>query len=372
MPRPRRLKSAETQNLPRGRRPKLPVATPCASPPSAAARTAGLRYLTDEVPGIRRRRGRHGFRYLDPAGRPVREPATLTRIRGLAIPPAWQDVWICPDPRGHLQATGRDARRRKQYRYHPRWTALRADDNFRHMADFGRGLPRLRRRLDADLARAGLVRERVLALAVQLLQDTLIRIGNAEYARERGSYGLSTLRSRHVQVQGERARFEFTGKGGKVQRLELRDRRAARLLRRCQELPGQALFQYLDEHGERHAVSSEDVNAYLREAMGAEFSAKDFRTWGGSLAATEALLALSPEHAGRAPEAQMRGAIQAAAARLANTPAICRRHYVLPALHHVLASGKLHALWNTCRARRYLTRAECVLLAVCEGASDAA
>jgi DNA topoisomerase I len=342
-----------------------PAPAPCAAAP-AGLRAAGLHYVTDARPGIRRLRTRAGFRYVDADGRPVRDGATLARIRRLAIPPAWEAVWICPDPHGHLQATGRDARRRKQYRYHPHWTAVRTQGNFARMAAFGRALPVLRRRLAADLARPGLPRERVLALAVELLASTLVRVGNPAYARERGSYGLSTLRTRHVHVKGEQVRFEFTGKSGRVHRLALRDRRTARLLRRCQELPGQALFQYLDGAGERRAVRSEDINAYLHEAMGDAFSAKDFRTWGGSLAATQALLAIAPEHAGRSPEAQMRGAIQAAAARLGNTLAVCRRHYVLPELQSAFAAGELHALWRAARARRHFTRAEVVLLRVCE------
>ena len=359
-----------TARVPDGLRHVARVIAP--SPPASAAaapavlRAAGLRYVTDVQPGIRRLRARGAWRYVDADGRPVRDAATLARIRSLAIPPAWAGVWISADPDGHLQATGRDARGRKQYRYNPRWTELRTRGNFARMGAFGRALPELRRRLEADLAWPGLPRERVLALAVQLLQTTLMRVGNPEYARTGGSYGLSTLHGRHVRVTGARVYFEFTGKSGKRHRLEIRDRRTARLLRRCQELPGQALFQYLDEAGGRRAVRSEDVNAYLHAAMGEAFSAKDFRTWGGSLAATEALLALAPKHAGRAPEAQMRGALQAAAQRLGNTLAVCRRHYVLPGLQPAFAAGELHATWRTARTRAHFTRAEAVLLRVCE------
>jgi len=244
-----------------------------------AAKSAGLTYVNDHDPGIHRVTSRHGADYRDPAGKPLRDEAALARIRKLAIPPAWTDVWISPDERGHIQAVGRDVKGRKQYRYHEEWSAARGEHKFHRMRAFGRALPRLRAQVDADLARKGLPREKVLAAVVRLLEITLIRVGNDEYARTNKSFGLTTLRKRHMTLSSVGAVFEFKGKSGKSHRTGFRDRRLVGVLRRCQDMRGQRLFQYVDDAGERRAVESDDVNAYLRAAMGEDFSAKDFRTW---------------------------------------------------------------------------------------------
>ncbi|MFU1928958.1 DNA topoisomerase IB [Bordetella hinzii] len=288
----------------------------------------GLVYTDDSQPGLRREPdGKGGFRYLDRRGRPVTQPRTLARIRALAIPPAYTDVWICARANGHLQATGRDARGRKQYRYHPEWTARRDADKFGQLAAFGAALPRIRRRVERDLALPGLPPARVLALVARLLDQTLIRIGGAEYARSNRSYGLTTLQRRHTQVNGAQIRFQFTGKSGVRHDVTLRDRRLARLLRRCLEIPGQRLFQYEDEHGRRHAVDSSAVNAYLRLASGEDFTAKHYRTWAASVMAFEMLRA-----GGQAGPPAIKEVVAAVARRLANTPAVCRRCYVHPAV----------------------------------------
>ena len=260
-----------------------------AADPVESAIEAGLRYVTDEKPGIRRLRSGKGFRYVRPDGTAVRDEQTLRRIASLVIPPAWTDVWITTDPRGHLQATGRDAKGRKQYRYHPRWRAVRDENKYERMLAFGAAMPTIRARVDADLARPGLPREKVLATVVRLLEATLIRVGNEEYARENRSYGLTTLRNRHVDVHGSELRFEFRGKSGKDHQVSVRDRRLANVIRRLQELPGQEVFQYLDADGARHTIDSDDVNAYLREISGLELSAKDFRTWAGTILCAVAL-----------------------------------------------------------------------------------
>jgi DNA topoisomerase-1 len=259
-----------------------------------AAREAGLRFTTDARPGISRRRAGRGFSYRDPDGGTIRDTATLARIRSLAVPPAWTDVWISPDPRGHLQATGRDARGRKQSRYHPDYRATRERVKYDRMVAFAGLLPRIRERVDADLARQGLPREKVLAAVVRLLELTLIRVGNDEYARLNRSFGLTTLRDRHAHVRGSQVRFRFRGKSGVMQDVTIRDRRLARVVGRCQDLPGQELLQYVDDDGEIRDVGSEDVNAYLRDIAGEDVTAKDFRTWAGTVLAYRALMALQP------------------------------------------------------------------------------
>ncbi|HKQ61363.1 MAG TPA: hypothetical protein VJS92_08715 [Candidatus Polarisedimenticolaceae bacterium] len=291
---------------------------------------AELRYVSDSRPGIRRQRRGRGFRYLDPAGAPVRDRATLERIRAIAVPPAWTDVWICPDAYGHIQAVGRDARGRKQYRYHARWREVRDQTKFARMIDFGRALPRIRARVERDLAGPALSREKVLATVVRLLETTLIRVGNSEYVRQNRSFGLTTLRSQHVKVEGTRLRFEFRGKGGKQHTVAISDRRLARVVRRCQDLPGHELFQYLDDEGRRQTVDSADVNAYLREIAGEEFTAKDFRTWGGTVLAARALARRTKGAAAGGLKRQLAEAIADVARRLGNTVAICRRCYVHP------------------------------------------
>jgi DNA topoisomerase I len=297
--------------------------------PVLAARAAGLRYATDARPGIRRKRAGKEFAYVSPDGSSVRDEAELQRIRALAVPPAWTDVWICVDPRGHIQATGRDARRRKQYRYHARWREVRDETKYGRMVAFGQVLPEVRRRVSADLRKDGLPRAKVLAAVVRLLETTLIRVGNEEYAKENRSYGLTTLRDRHVKVRGNVLRFEFVGKGGQRRRVDLRDAKLARLVKRCQDLPGQELFQYVDDDGEVRDVGSEDVNDYLREITGQEFTAKDFRTWAGTVMAALAL-ALEPFGSQRQAKKNVVSAIEQVADRLGNTPAVCRKCYVHP------------------------------------------
>src|SRR5687767_9599726 len=257
--------------------------------PFRSAHSAGLRYVSDERQGIRRETGSLGFRYVGPDGKVIRKAPTLKRIRALGIPPAWKDVWICTDPRGHLQATGRDARGRKQYRYHTDWRATRDENKFGRMQAFAAALPRIRARTAADLARAGLSREKVLATVVQLLEKSLIRVGNDEYAKANRSFGLTTLRDRHVNVRGATVRFEFRGKSGVRHAVNVSDRRLARIVTNCRDLPGQELFQYLDEEGRRRKVDSGDVNMYLKEISGQDFTAKDFRTWAGTVLVCVAL-----------------------------------------------------------------------------------
>jgi DNA topoisomerase-1 len=302
---------------------------------------ARLHYADDSAPGIRRRGGPAGVSYVGPGGRPIRDAATLERIRKLAIPPAYEDVWICPDPRGHIQATGRDARGRKQYRYHPDWRTARDETKYARMAAFGRALPAVRARVDADLQRPGLPREKVLAAVVRLLELTLIRVGNDEYSRTNKSFGLTTLRDRHVKFEGAQVRFTFRGKSGVQHQTSLRDRRLARIVRACQEIPGQRLFQYYDEAGEHRGIESADVNAYLREASGQDFTAKDFRTWAGTIAAAKALaLQPAPETEREAKEATAL-CVKATAGLLGNTPAVCRKAYIHPEVLTAFAERRL-------------------------------
>jgi DNA topoisomerase-1 len=260
----------------------------------------------------------------------MRDLATLRRIRSLAVPPAWTHVWICPIPHGHIQAAGRDARGRKQYRYHLRWREVRDQTKYARLIDFGKALPRIRERVEQDLTRPGLPREKVLAAVVRLLETTLIRVGNEEYARQNHSYGLTTLRSQHVTVEGTRLRFEFRGKGGKHHVVGITDRRLARVVRRCQEMPGHELFQYLDDEGKRQSIDSADVNAYLREIGGDDFTAKDFRTWGGTVLAAFALAAQAASREDSNLKRQLAEAIREVARRLGNTAAICRKCYIHP------------------------------------------
>nr|WP_246191055.1 DNA topoisomerase IB [Pseudoxanthomonas taiwanensis] len=324
----------------------------------------GLVHVTDAMPGLRRRRCGRGFAYHYDDGRAVREAATLARIRALAIPPAWRDVWICADPCGHVQATGRDARGRKQYRYHPEWARRRGAGKFARIVAFGRALPALRRRLRRDLALPGHPCDKVLAIVVAVMDETLLRIGNDSYRRENGSYGLTTLRNRHVAfLAGGRAHIAFRGKAGQVQEAVIDDRRLVRLVRRCRELPGQALFQYRDDEGALVPVQSAQVNGYLRQAMGEDFTAKDFRTWGGTLAAMRGLAALAPapdcgrERAGR--QAQV---VKAVAEALGNTPAVCRSAYIDPCVFEGWVDGSLQCACAGCRGQRQWERAALAFL----------
>jgi DNA topoisomerase I len=309
--------------------------------PRALARASGLRYSTDARPGWARRRAGRGFTYKDAAGATIVDPEARRRIAALAIPPAWTDVWICPWPNGHLQATGRDARGRKQYRYHPRWREHRGAENFERMIAFAAALPRIRRHVRRDLASRGLTRAKVLAAVVELLERTLIRVGNEEYARLNRSFGLTTLRGRHARVAGHSVRFRFRGKSGAMHEVGLRDRRLASIIRRCQDLPGQDLFAYVDEDGEVRDIRSDDVNDYLREASGGDFTAKDFRTWAGTVLAYRALRALQPEDHGPAARRNVVQAMKETAARLGNTPAVARGSYVHPAVLETYLDGGL-------------------------------
>jgi DNA topoisomerase-1 len=307
--------------------------------PVASARAAGLRYVSDTAPGIRRRRVGRGFVYLGPDGARVTDATVRRRIRALAIPPAWRDVWICALAHGHLQAVGRDARSRKQYRYHARWRVARDESKYARVLAFGRALPRIRERVDRDLARPGLPRAKVLATVVRLLETTFIRVGNEAYAKANGSFGLTTLREHHVDVSGSTLRFEFRGKGGKPVSVDVTDRRLARIVKRCQDLPGQELFQYVDADGARQTVDSADVNAYLREVGGDEFTAKDFRTWAGTVLAALALQEFQAFDSAIEAKRNILRAVESVAGQLGNTPAICRRSYVHPAVIDAYLDG---------------------------------
>lgn len=308
-----------------------------------AAACAGLTYVSDEEAGIKRRRAGKGFTYKWPDGRTVTEDDTLERIRRLAIPPAYRDVWICPDPEGHIQATGRDDKGRKQYRYHPRWTELREGTKFGRMLEFCRALPRIRQRVDQDLSRRGLPRDKVLATVVRLLETTLIRVGNESYARENQSYGLTTLRDDHADIDGSEIRFSFTGKSGKEWNVSLKDRRLARVVRACRDVPGEELFQYVDEDGQRRAVTSGDVNDYLRAATGQDFTAKDFRTWAGTVLAAMALKEFESFDTRTKAKRNVTRAIEQVAARLGNTASVCRKSYVHPEILDAYVEGDLLA-----------------------------
>ena len=309
--------------------------------PRAVARASGLRYSTDDRPGFTRQPSGEGFLYLDTDGKRITDEDTLERIRKIVIPPAWTDVWICPWPNGHLQATGRDARGRTQYRYHARWREQRGAENFARMIAFAKVLPKIRRRAERDLAKRGLPREKVLGVVVRLLELTLIRVGNDEYARVNRSFGLTTLRDRHARIDGTSVKFRFRGKAGLMHEVGLRDRRLASIIRRCQELPGQELFQYLDDVGNVRDVTSDDVNDYIREASGGDFTAKDFRTWAGTLLAYRALRALQPEDHGPAAKKNVVQAMRVTAEKLGNTPAVARGSYVHPAVLDAYLEGGL-------------------------------
>ena len=309
--------------------------------PVESAKAAGLRYVSDSKPGILRKRHGKGFRYIDSNGSAIRDRETLARIRSLVIPPAWTGVWICPNPNGHLQATGRDAKGRKQSRYHPRWREVRDETKYSRLKVFGEALPVIRQRVERDLSLAGLPREKVLATIVRLLETTFIRIGNVEYARENHSYGLTTMRNKHVDVTGSRVSFHFTGKSGKQHSIDLNDRRLARIVQRCLDLPGYELFQYLDENGEQHTVDSADVNDYLREITSEQFTAKDFRTWAGSVLACTVLREFDAFTTETEAKRNVVRAIESVAARLGNTPSVCRKCYVHPAVLECYLGGAM-------------------------------
>jgi DNA topoisomerase I len=309
--------------------------------PTDVAESAGLTYVTDEAKGIARERDGDSFKYTKSTGQPVTDEATLERIRKLAIPPAWTDVWICPKPSGHLQATGRDARGRKQYRYHPQFREVSEQTKYEHMLEFARALPVIRAKVAEHMALRGLPREKVLATVVHLLETTLIRVGNDDYARQNESYGLTTLRNKHVKVEGTQLRFQFKGKSGKMWKLQIKDRRVAKIVKGCQDLPGQELFAYVDDEGQPRDVTSADVNAYLREITGSDITAKDFRTWAGTVMAALALQEFERFDTKAAQKKNLKAAIERVAARLGNTPTICRKCYVHPEILNSYAEGQL-------------------------------
>lgn len=309
--------------------------------PVLSAKAAGLRYVTDTKPGIKRKRWGKGFRYTDADGKTVRDKETLARIKALVIPPAWTNVWICPNPSGHLQVTGRDARGRKQSRYHPRWREVRDETKYERMILFGTALPQIRERVEQDLAMRGLPRQKVLATIVRLMETTLIRVGNEEYARQNKSYGLTTMRNKHVEVDGSTVTFRFQGKSGIKHSVDITDRRIARIVQRCEDLPGYELFQYVERDGMTHSVDSADVNEYLREIAGQEFTAKDFRTWAGSVLTCVALRELEAFASETEAKRNVVQAIKQVAARLGNTPSVCRKCYVHPAVLECYLSGAM-------------------------------
>ena len=321
----------------------------CEHDAGTTAKLAGLRYVCDSEPGIRRTFVRKRFSYQDTDGTRVTDERTLARIQAIVIPPAWTDVWICNHANGHLQATGRDDRGRKQYRYHPHWRTVRDEAKYGRMLQFGRALPTIRKRVDADLSQTGLTRDKVLATVVRLLELTLIRVGNEEYARTNESYGLTTLQDDHVELSGSRIRFVFQGKSGKKHEIGLLDARLAKVVRRCRELPGQSLFQYRDDSGDLHAIGSADVNTYLRDVTGQEFTAKDFRTWFGSVLAASELRQTEIPNSERDQARVVNAAITNVANSLGNTPAICRKCYVHPVVIDAFLDGSMAETASTIR-----------------------
>ncbi len=307
--------------------------------PVESAKAAGLRYVTDARPGITRKRHGKSFSYIAPDGKVVRDKDTLARIRSLVIPPAWTVVWICPIFNGHLQATGRDARGRKQSRYHPRWREVRDETKYERMSLFAEALPAIRERVDNDLALPGLPREKILATIVSLMESTLIRVGNESYARENKSFGLTTMRNRHVEVNGSKITFSFQGKSRVQHTINLQDRRLANIVRRCTDIPGYELFQYLDTEGEPHSIDSADINDYLKTITGQYFTAKDFRTWAGSVLACDLLREFEPFTSTTEAKKNVVDAIKSVAQRLGNTPAVCRKCYIHPAVLDAYLNG---------------------------------
>jgi DNA topoisomerase-1 len=329
-----------------------------------------LHYVDDTQPGITRKKLRGKFAYFEPSGQRITDPDEIKRINALAVPPAYVDVWICANPRGHLQATGRDARGRKQYRYHARWREVRDADKYSRLREFGLALPKLRKQLETLLAAPGFSRDKVMATVITLLDATLIRVGNTQYARDNRSYGLTTLRSRHVEVNGSAILFQFRGKSGIEHQITVKDRRLARIIKRCLELPGQNLFQYLDEHGERHTVSSSDVNSYLQTLTGADFTAKDYRTWAGSALALAVLRELQWESETEAKR-HVVDMVKGVAKQLGNTPAVCRKCYIHPAVVEKFMLGALAELPRP-RVRKGLRSEEVALAMFLERMSEMA
>ena len=359
MPKLRRVSARSPQPAPA---PGKAETAACEPPTAPLELPKDLRYVDDRRPGISRRLIRGHFAYFDPDGHRIRDEAEIKRINALAVPPAYTDVWICPDPLGHLQATGRDARGRKQYRYHVRWREIRDATKYERMAAFGDALPKLRARVARDLRLPGMPWAKVVATIVRLLDVTLVRVGSVEYARENQSFGLTTLRKRHAAVRAGHLRFHFRGKSGVEHEVEIDDPRVARIVRQCMDLPGRELFQYIDDDGERRPVGSSDINDYLREASGADFTAKDYRTWAGSVFALAALRAIEPQNATHARK-QLVDTIKQVAATLRNTPAVCRRCYIHPAVIEAFEAGELGNLPKV-RTRRGLKADEAAFSAL--------
>jgi DNA topoisomerase-1 len=348
-----------------------PAVAPVTEAAMASARAAGLRYTSDTRPGIRRTRHRGNFRYFGSEGRRITSAEELGRIRSLVIPPAWEDVWICPDPRGHLQATGRDARGRKQYRYHPKWREIRDETKYDRMIGFAQALPLIRERTDRDLKKPGVPREKVLGTVVQLLEKTLIRVGNDEYAKQNRSFGLTTLRDGHVDVRGGRLRFTFRGKSGIEHEIDLDDRRLAKIVRACRDIPGYDLFQFYDEQGKRQVVGSADVNAYLKELTGEEYTSKDFRTWAGTVHAAQLLRDCTEYKSAAEAKRHIVRAVESVAKRLGNTKAVSRKCYIHPAVLDSYTDGPMIKM-RAARARRSrspfaLSECEAAVLALLQG-----
>lgn len=318
----------------------LPIESP--TDPIESAEAVGLRYVSDEMPGIQRKRSRKSFDYFDPKGDRIRDEKTINRINSLAIPPAYKDVWICPLENGHLQATGRDAKGRKQYRYHPLWRSIRDQTKFTRMIAFSQALPEIRRRLDHDLALLGLPKQKVLATVLKIMELTRIRVGNEEYAKTNHSYGLTTLQDDHVNVKGSKVQFQFRGKSGVDHEIEVSDRRLAKIVKRCQDLPGQELFQYLDENQQPQDIKSGDVNDYLREITGQEFTAKDFRTWAGTVLAASHLAEIGKFTSQAAAKKNITQAIKTVSSYLGNRPATCRKYYIHPSVLEAYLDESLH------------------------------
>ena len=307
----------------------------------AAAKEAGLVYVSHAKPGFSRKRVGKSFRYVDVQGKPIKNADDLARIKSLVIPPAWTEVWICPSPRGHIQCTGFDARGRLQYRYHPDWRKVRDESKYSRMMEFGKMLPKLRRRVDRDLALPGLPREKVIATVIKLLEKTLIRVGNEEYAKTNKSYGLTTIHNKHVNVSGSKIHFAFKGKSGVEHAIDLNDKRLAKVVKQCQELPEQELFEYVDADGHRHDITSSDVNAYLQETTGEAFTAKDFRTWAGTVLAAMALQEFERFDSDTQAKRNVVAAIETVAKKLGNTKAVCRKCYIHPAIIETYLDGSL-------------------------------
>ncbi len=316
------------------------------------AKKSGLRYVNDGTPGIQRVKKGKAFVYLTSDGKPVKDEETLLRIRSLVLPPAWQNVWISPYANSHLQATGIDARGRKQYKYHPQWSKVRSENKFSRMLAFAQTLPKIRRAVEKDISRQSINREKVIATVIQLMEKGHMRVGNAEYAKENGSFGLTTLRDKHVEVKGNRLKFAFKGKKGIWHEIELNDKRLARIVQKCKDIPGQELFQYYDDEGKRHSIDSGAVNEYLHNVTGDDFTAKDFRTWAGTLRAFTALWKLQPAESKTERKAQLVEVVKEVARRLGNTPTVCKKYYIHPVLLKLCEEGELSDFYNRCRKKK--------------------